>query len=106
MSATLYTATDLQEVDERCGEVAAELGFDSPPVVYHLMRSSEIYDIAARGLPGRYSSSRFGAIYSQQHGNYRMGRSRIYELIVNTHPVHAYLLEGNSLVAQTLVIAH
>jgi stage V sporulation protein R len=106
VSATLYTTTDLQEVDERCGEVATELGFDAPPVVYHLMRSSEIYDIAARGLPGRYSSSRFGAIFSQQHGDYRMGRSRIYELIVNTDPVHAYLLEGNSLVAQTLVIAH
>jgi stage V sporulation protein R len=106
MSATLYGAADLQEVDDRCQEIAAELGFDAPPVVYHLMRSTEVYDIAARGLPGRYSSSRFGAVYSQQHGDYRMGRSRIYELIVNTDPVHAYLLDGNSMVAQTLVIAH
>jgi stage V sporulation protein R len=106
MTATLYTTSDLQEIDDRCQEIAAELRFDAPPVVYHLMRSSEIYDIAARGLPGRYSSSRFGAIYSQQHGDYRMGRSRIYELIVNTDPVHAYLLDGNSAVAQTLVIAH
>lgn len=101
-----YTTADLQEIDDRCQEIARELGFDVPPIVYHLLRSTEIYDIAARGLPGRYSSSRFGAIYSQQHGEYRMGRSRIYELIVNTAPVHAYLLEGNSLVAQTLVIAH
>jgi stage V sporulation protein R len=106
VSASVYTASDLQAIDERCLEEAAELGFDVPPVVYHLMRSSEIYDIAARGLPGRYSSSRFGAIYSQQHDAYRMGRSRIYELIVNTDPVHAYLLDGNSLVAQTLVMAH
>jgi stage V sporulation protein R len=106
MSAAPYTATDLQEIEDRCAELAGELGFDVPPVVYHLMRSTEIYDIAARGLPGRYSSSRFGAIYSQQHGDYRMGRSRIYELIVNTDPVHGYLLDGNSLVAQTLVIAH
>jgi stage V sporulation protein R len=105
MAAT-YTTTDLQGVDDRCQEIADELGFDAPPVVYHLMRSGEIYDIAARGLPGRYSSSRFGAIFSQQHGDYRMGRSRIYELIVNTDPVHAYLLDGNSAVAQTLVIAH
>jgi stage V sporulation protein R len=106
VSGAPYTTADLQEVDDRCGELAAELGFDAPPVVYHLMRSTEIYDIAARGLPGRYSSSRFGATYSQQHGDYRMGRSRIYELIVNTEPVHGYLLDGNSLVAQTLVIAH
>jgi len=101
-----YTTDDLQAVDDRCQAIAAELGFDVPPVVYHLMRSGEIYDIAARGLPGRYSSSRFGAVFSQQHGDYRMGRSRIYELIVNTDPVHGYLLDGNSVVAQTLVIAH
>jgi stage V sporulation protein R len=105
-TAAAYTTADLQEVDDRCAAIAADLGFDAPPVVYHLMRSSEIYDIAARGLPGRYSSSRFGATYSQQHGSYRMGRSRIYELIVNTDPVHGYLLDGNSVVAQTLVIAH
>jgi stage V sporulation protein R len=106
VSVATYTTTDLQGIDDRCLQIAAELGFDAPPVVYHLMRSGEIYDIAARGLPGRYSSSRFGAIFSQQHGDYRMGRSRIYELIVNTDPVHAYLLDGNSAVAQTLVIAH
>ena len=34
------------------------------------------------------------------------GRSRIYELIFNTRPIHAFLMDGNSLVAQTLVIAH
>jgi stage V sporulation protein R len=101
-----YTAADLQEVDDRCQQIARELGFDVPPIVYQLLRSTEIYDIAARGLPGRYSSSRFGAVYREQHEQYRLGRSRIYELIVNTDPVHAYLLDGNSVVAQTLVIAH
>ena len=34
------------------------------------------------------------------------GRSAIYELIFNTRPIHAFLMDGNSLVAQTLVIAH
>lgn len=102
----VYGVGELQEVDGRCQEIAGELGFELPEIVYHLMRSSEIYDIAARGLPGRYSSSRFGASFRQQHEDYRMGRSRIYELIVNTDPVHAYLLDGNSLTAQTLVIAH
>lgn len=106
LTPTHYTAADLQEIDDRCQVIAAELGFAMPPITYHLLRATEIYDIASRGLPGRYSSSRFGAIYSQQHGDYRMGRSRIYELIVNTDPVNAYLLDGNSIVAQTLVIAH
>jgi stage V sporulation protein R len=105
-SPPAYTTGDLQRIDDDCQAIAAELGFAMPPITYHLLRATEIYDIASRGLPGRYSSSRFGAIYSQQHGDYRMGRSRIYELIVNTDPVNAYLLDGNSIVAQTLVIAH
>jgi stage V sporulation protein R len=106
LTPSTYTADDLQKVDDDCQAIAAELGFAMPPITYHLLRATEIYDIASRGLPGRYSSSRFGAVYSQQHGDYRMGRSRIYELIVNTDPVNAYLLDGNSIVAQTLVIAH
>ena len=37
-----YTLTDLQHVDERCREIAAdELGFEAAEVVYHLVRPEE-----------------------------------------------------------------
>jgi stage V sporulation protein R len=102
-----YTLADLQDVDERCREVAAdELGFDVPEVIYHLVAPEEVYFAAANGLPARYSSARWGAQFDDAYGRYRRGQERIYELIFNTRPVHAYLMEGNSLVAQTLVIAH
>jgi stage V sporulation protein R len=102
-----YTLTDLQDVDERCREIAGgELGFDVPDVIYHLVAPEEVYFAAANGLPARYSSSRWGAQFDDAYGRYRRGRERIYELIFNTRPVHAYLMDGNSLVAQTLVIAH
>jgi stage V sporulation protein R len=104
---TGYTVADLQEVDERCRAVAREdLGFDVPDVVYHLVRPEEVYFAAANGLPARYSSARWGAQFDADFGRYQRGESRVYELIFNTRPVHAYLMEGNSLVAQTLVIAH
>lgn len=104
---TAYTLTDLQEIDDRCREIAAaELGFDAAEVIYHLVRPEEVYFAAANGLPARYSSARWGAQFDSEYGRYRAGQSRIYELIFNTRPVHAYLMEGNSLVAQTLVIAH
>src|ERR1700755_1830689 len=107
MRGTAYTLTDLQGIDERCREIAsAELGFESDEVVYHLVRPAEVYFAAANGLPARYSSSRWGAQFESEYGRYRAGQSRIFELIFNTKPVHAYLMEGNSLVAQTLVIAH
>lgn len=102
-----YTLADLQQIDERCREIAvAELGFDADDVIYHLVRPEEVYFAAANGLPARYSSARWGAQFESEYGRYRAGQSRIYELIFNTQPVHAYLMEGNSLVAQTLVIAH
>lgn len=102
-----YTLADLQAVDERCREIAAaQLGFESEEVVYHLVGPEEVYFAAANGLPARYSSARWGAEFESEYGRYRAGHSRVYELIFNTRPVHAYLMEGNSLVAQTLVIAH
>jgi stage V sporulation protein R len=104
---TNYTVADLQRVDERCREIAvAELGLDVPEVVYHLVRPEEVYFAAANGLPARYSSARWGAQFDAEYGRYQRGEGRVYELIFNTRPVHAYLMEGNSLVAQTLVIAH
>jgi stage V sporulation protein R len=104
---TSYTVADLQRIDERCREIAAtDLGLDVGEVVYHLVRPEEVYFAAANGLPARYSSARWGAQFDAEYGRYQRGQSRIYELIFNTRPVHAYLMEGNSLVAQTLVMAH
>jgi stage V sporulation protein R len=104
---TGYTVGDLQRIDERCREIAVgELGLDVPDVIYHLVRPEEVYFAAANGLPARYSSARWGAEFDAQYGRYQRGEQRVYELIFNTRPVHAYLMEGNSLVAQTLVIAH
>ena len=102
-----YTLDDLRAIDERCREIAAEeLAFDVPEVIYHLVRPEEVYFAAANGLPARYSSARWGAQFDDAYGRYERGQDRIYELIFNTRPVHAYLMHGNSLVAQTLVIAH
>lgn len=102
-----YTLADLQAIDERCRAVAIdELRFDVPDVIYHLVRPEEVYFAAANGLPARYSSARWGAQFDDAYGRYQRGQERIYELIFNTRPVHGYLMDGNSLVAQTLVIAH
>jgi stage V sporulation protein R len=102
-----YALDDLRAIDERCREIAVDdLGFDVPEIIYHLVRPEEIYFAAANGLPARYSSARWGAQFDEAYGRYQRGQDRIYELIFNTRPTHAYLMEGNSLVAQTLVIAH
>jgi stage V sporulation protein R len=64
-------------------------------------------EIAAYGgFPTRYPHWRFGMEYEHCSRAYTYGLSKIYELVINTDPCYAYLLEGNSLVDQKLVMAH
>ncbi|BAW00920.1 SpoVR family protein [Thermus thermophilus] len=58
------------------------------------------------GFPRRYPHWRWGSEYLRYRETYRYGLARIYELVVNTVPVQAYLLRGNTLLAQKVVIAH
>jgi stage V sporulation protein R len=102
-----YDLEDLRDFDEICIEKARELlPLEPPQVNFALVQSEEMYDIAARGLPGRYSHYQFGRAYERQKGDYDRGRGRIYELVINTRPVQGYLLDGNSAVSQLVVMAH
>jgi len=44
--------------------------------------------------------------YKQLSQGYEYGLQKIYEMVINTNPAYAYLLEGNSLVDQKTVMAH
>jgi stage V sporulation protein R len=44
--------------------------------------------------------------YEQLAKSHEYGLSTIYELVINNNPAVAYLLEGNSIIDQKLVIAH
>src|SRR5678809_1034405 len=58
------------------------------------------------GFPTRYPHWRFGMDYEQLSKGYEFGLQKIYEMVINTNPAYAYLLEGNSLVDQKIVMAH
>jgi stage V sporulation protein R len=72
------------------------------PVDYRQMCEIAAYD----GFPTRYPHWRFGMEYDHMLKSHTYGLSKIYELVINTDPCYAYLLEGNSLVDQKLVMAH
>jgi len=82
-------------------------GLSFPPVLFEEVGPEEMAMLAAYGgFPRRYPHWRFGSEYLRHREVYRYGLGRIYELVVNTVPVHAYLLKGNTLLAQKLVMAH
>ena len=96
----------LEKVIERVWEIAGDFGLDPFPIDFEVVPAAIMYEFGAYGLPGRFSHWTFGRAYQQTKVMYDYGLSKIYELVINTNPSHAFLMEGNSLIQNTLVAAH
>ncbi len=97
----------LREEQSRIEKLAAGAGLDFFPTVFEILTYDQMNEIAAYGgFPNRYPHWRFGMEYERLAKSYEYGLSKIYEMVINNNPSYAYLLEGNSLVDQKLVMAH
>jgi stage V sporulation protein R len=86
---------------------ARELGLDPYPTVFSMLDYRQMNQVAAYGgFPTRYPHWRFGMEYDRLSKSYTFGMHRIYEMVINNDPCHAYLLEANSDLIQRLVMAH
>lgn len=84
-----------------------EYGLDFFPVSYEVLSYDQMNEVAAYGgFPTRYPHWRFGMEYEQLAKSHEYGLSKIYEMVINNNPAVAYLLEGNSIVDQKLVMSH
>jgi stage V sporulation protein R len=92
---------------ERVEKVAREYGLDFFPVIFEMTSYDQMNELASYGgFPTRYPHWRFGMEYERMSKTAEYGLSRIYEMVINNNPAYAYLLEGNSLTDQRLVMAH
>lgn len=92
---------------ERVEKAARDYGLQFFPVIFEMLSYDQMNEIAAYGgFPSRYPHWRFGMEYEQLSKSYEYGLSKIYEMVINNNPSYAYLLEGNSLTEQKLVMAH
>ncbi len=92
---------------ERVEEVARQVGLDGFPVIFEMITYYQMNEIAAYGgFPSRYPHWRFGMDYERLSKTHEYGLSKIYEMVINNNPAYGYLLEGNSLTEQRLVMAH
>jgi stage V sporulation protein R len=97
----------LRVEQERVSKVAEEYGLDFFPVVFEMTTYDQMNELASfGGFPTRYPHWRFGMEYERLSKSAEYGLSRIYEMVINNNPSYAYLLEGNSLTDQRLVMAH
>lgn len=97
---------ELERAIGESGEIAIKLGLNPPAVNFEMVPADVMYEIAAYHFPARFPHWTHGGEYYRQKTQYDHGLSKIYELVVNTDPPQAYLMESNDLVAQKLVIAH
>ncbi|MBL7665693.1 MAG: SpoVR family protein [Bacteriovoracaceae bacterium] len=86
---------------------AKEFGLDFFPQIFEMCDYDTINILAAQGgFPTRYPHWRFGMEYDQLSKGYRYGLQKIYEMVINTDPCYAYLLQVNNWVDQKIVMAH
>src|SRR5690606_39016035 len=97
----------LWEVQQEVEAVARGYGLDIFPTIFEVVAYDQMNELASYGgFPVRYPHWRFGMEYEQLSKSSEYGLSRIYEMVINNNPAVAYLLEGNSLVDQKLVMTH
>ncbi|HTQ70961.1 MAG TPA: SpoVR family protein [Acidocella sp.] len=85
-----------------------ELNLDIYPNQIEIITFEQMLDAySSIGMPLMYQHWSFGKNFARDEMLYRHGlRNLAYEIVINSNPCIAYLMEENSMMMQTLVIAH
>lgn len=98
---------DLADLQKEIEGYARDYGLDPIPVIFEVLDYDEMNEIAAYGgFPTRYPHWRHGMEYEGLARGYQYGLQKIYEMVINNDPCHAYLLRCNAAIDQKLVMAH
>ncbi|HVB26117.1 MAG TPA: SpoVR family protein [Ktedonobacteraceae bacterium] len=96
----------LRDAIDCAWEEAHNFGLDPFPTHFELVPATIMYEFASYTLPGRFSHWTHGKAYHRQKMMYDFGLSKIYEMVVNTNPSYAFLMDMNDLLQNTFVAAH
>jgi spore cortex formation protein SpoVR/YcgB (stage V sporulation) len=103
-----WTFELLQDYEREISRVAEQFELDTYPNQIEIINSEQMMDAyASSAMPINYHHWSFGKHFLSVEGNYRRGRMGLaYEIVFNSNPCIAYLMEENTLTMQALVIAH
>jgi len=104
-----WTFPLLERFDREIGQLAHNVyGLDTYPNQIELISSEQMIDAySSIGLPIGYHHWSFGKQFVATEQTYRRGQMGLaYEIVINSDPCIAYLMEENTLPMQALVIAH
>lgn len=107
MNRTRPISGELLRLKEEIEGYAREYGLEYPEVIFEVCDYDTINILAALGgFPNRYPHWKFGMDYDRMYKGYAYGMQKIYEMVINTDPCYAYLLNANNTVDQKIVMAH
>jgi spore cortex formation protein SpoVR/YcgB (stage V sporulation) len=99
----------LKQFDSEIARIAhEEFGLDTYANQIEVISSEQMIDAySSVGLPINYHHWSFGKQFVSTEQTYRRGQMGLaYEIVINSDPCIAYLMEENTLPMQALVIAH
>lgn len=98
---------ELNEFHEEILKVSKEFGLEPFDTVFYSVDYNTLHELASKsGFPRRYPFWLWGQEFERVIKPYTYGLSRIYEMVINTDPCYAYLLDANQEIDQKIVIAH
>ena len=85
-----------------------DLGLDVYPNQIEIISSEQMLDAySSHGMPLMYRHWSFGKHFARDQTMYQKGYSGLaYEIVINSNPCIAYLMEENTMTMQALVMAH
>ncbi|OHD76765.1 MAG: hypothetical protein A2V99_10295 [Spirochaetes bacterium RBG_16_67_19] len=96
----------LARAEERILELAAGLGLSFLPQEFDVVSEQKMLEIMAYRLPVNFSHWSFGRDFEIERTRHEHGYAVPYEVVFNSDPVRAYLMESNPYPIQVLVMAH
>jgi len=103
-----WSFESIERYHTEIARVAAQYGLDTYPVQIEVITAEQMMDAyASVGMPVNYHHWSFGKQFLATEKGYRRGQMGLaYEIVINSNPCIAYLMEENTLPMQGLVIAH
>lgn len=104
-----WTFELIREYDQEIGRIAHDIyGLDTYPNQIEVITAEQMMDAyASVGMPLGYHHWSYGKHFLATEKGYRRGHMGLaYEIVINSDPCIAYLMEENTMCMQALVIAH
>lgn len=96
----------LSEFDQIIQKIAREFGLDFFPQEFDIIPAQKMLEIMAYHFPINFSNWSFGRDFEMEKTKFEYGYSIPYEVVLNSNPSRAYLINTNPFAVQIMVMAH